>query len=322
MTDKLASRDGEDGPRDAESIGLTGGPLDPTLVDEREGIAIVGRSFGRQTWDRFRRHRLAIVALILLLALVVLFWVGPLFSPYDVLQTRAGPGRAGPSMAHPFGTDPIGRDLFVRTLSGGRFSVLIALVVSLLTTVIGTVLGALAGYFGGRLDTLLDQFTNLVLIVPAIVVLLVAARAVGQRPMPIAVLLALLLWPQIARVVRGLFIQYKEQEFVLAARAAGARAPRIMFRHILPNTFGPIVVNATLLIGLAIILESTLSFLGAGVQPPTPTLGNLINEAKGTMQSKPSAVFIPGGFIVAITLCVNFLGDGLRDALDPTSRRG
>lgn len=321
MTDRPPTRD-EDAPRDAEDLGLVGGPADATLLDEREGIAIVGRSFGRQTWDRFRRHRLAIVAIVVLLLLVAVFFIGPLFSPFGVLETRTGPSRAGPSLTHPFGTDPIGRDLFVRTLSGGRFSIMIALVVSLLTTAIGTLLGAIAGYFGGRIDTLIDQFTNLVLILPVIVVLLVASRAVGQRPMPIAVLLALLLWPQIARVVRGLFIQYKEQEFVLAARAAGARAPRIMFRHILPNTFGPIVVNATLLIGLAIIFESTLSFLGAGVQPPTPTLGNLIYEARGTMQSKPSAVFIPGGFIVAITLCINFLGDGLRDALDPTSRRG
>lgn len=292
------------------------------LLDEREGIAIIGRSFGRQTWDRFRRHKLAILAIVLLVLLVALFWVGPMWSPYRVTQTSAGPLRSGPSLAHPFGTDTIGRDLFVRTLTGGQFSIQIAFVVSLLTTLIGTFLGALAGYFGGLLDTFIDQVTNLVLIVPAIVVLLVAAPMFGSRPMAIAVLLALLLWPQIARVVRGLFLQYKEQEFVLAARAAGARAPRLMFRHILPNTFGPIVVNATLLVGIAIILESTLSFLGAGVVPPTPTLGNLINEARSTIESKPSAVFIPGGFIIAITLCINFLGDGLRDALDPTSRRG
>jgi ABC-type dipeptide/oligopeptide/nickel transport system permease subunit len=297
-------------------------PTAPLLIDEREGIAIVGRSFGRQTWDRFRRHKLAIVAIVLLVILVAMFWLGPMWSPYRVTQTAAGPLRAGPSLAHPFGTDTIGRDLFVRTLVGGQFSIQIAVVVSLLTTIIGTLLGAIAGYFGGLVDTFIDQVTNLVLIVPVIVVLLVVAPAFGSRPMAIAMLLAFLLWPQIARVVRGLFLQYKEQEFVLAARAAGARAPRLMFRHILPNTFGPIVVNATLLVGIAIILESTLSFLGAGVTPPTPTLGNLINEARSTIESKPSAVFIPGGFIIAITLCINFLGDGLRDALDPTSRRG
>jgi ABC-type dipeptide/oligopeptide/nickel transport system permease subunit len=291
------------------------------IIDEREGVEIVGRSFGRQTWDRFRRHKLALLSIAGLVLMTVWFWFGPPFSDFGVTQTSTAL-REGPSTVHPFGTDTIGRDLYVRTLTGGRFSIIIAIVVSLLTTAIGTVLGALAGYFGGILDTVIDQLTNLVLIVPAIVVLLVLAPAFGSSPMAIAVLLALLLWPQIARVVRGLFLQYKAQEFVLAARAAGARAPRIMFRHILPNAFGPIIVNATLLIGIAIILESTLSFLGAGVQPPTPTLGNLINDAKGNIESKPSAVFIPGGFIVAITLCINFLGDGLRDALDPTSRRG
>jgi peptide/nickel transport system permease protein len=296
-------------------------PTDTMLIDEREGVAIVGRSFGRQTWDRFRRHKLAIVAVGMLVTLVAAFWLGPFFSEWGVTQTTPD-FRQGPSRSHPFGTDPIGRDLMVRTFVGGRFSMRIALVIALVTTVIGTLIGALAGYFGGVVDTLLDQLTNLFLIVPAIVILLVLAPRFGGSPNAIALLLAALLWPTIARVVRGLFIQFKEQEFVLAARAAGARAPRIMFRHILPNTFGPIVVNATLLIGTAIILESTLSFLGAGVRPPTPTLGNLIFEAKGYIESKPSAVFIPGAFIVLITLSVNFLGDGLRDALDPTSRRG
>lgn len=292
-----------------------------SLVDEREGVAIVGRSFGRQTWDRFRRHKLALVSIVILVGITAWFWIGPQFSEFTVTGT-SGTLREGPSALHPFGTDNIGRDLYVRTLTGGRFSIIIAVVVSLVTTVIGTVLGALAGYYGGFLDTVIDQLTNMVLIVPVLVVLLVVAPAFGSRPFAIAILIALLLWPQIARVVRGLFLQYKQQEFVLAARAAGARAPRIMFRHILPNAFGPIVVNATLLVGIAIILESTLSFLGAGVQPPTPTLGNLINDARGLIESKPSAVFIPGGFIVAITLCINFLGDGLRDALDPTTRRG
>ncbi|MEX1164897.1 MAG: ABC transporter permease [Nitriliruptor sp.] len=296
-------------------------PTEAALLAEREGVAIVGRSFGRQTWDRFRRHRLAIFATVFLALLALSFWIGPVFSSWDPLTPDTSAFRQGPSREHPFGTDPIGRDLMVRTFVGGRFSLRIALFVALLTTAIGTVLGATAGYIGGIVDTLIDQLTNLFLLIPALVVLLVVANRFGSSPNSIAFLLAILLWPTIARVVRGLFLQYKEQEFVLAAKAAGARAPRIMFRHILPNTFGPIVVNATLLIGTAIILESTLSFLGVGVQAPTPTLGNLIFESKGYIESKPSAVFIPGGFIVAITLCVNFLGDGLRDALDPTTRR-
>lgn len=289
---------------------------------EREGMTVTSRSFGRQAFDRFRRHRIAMASAFMLVFLVIVFIVGPWLSPYTFSEQDFLALAEGPSWEHPFGTDTIGRDIMVRTFLGGRFSLRIALFVSLLTTLIGTVIGAIAGYFGGTIDTLLNQVINLFLIVPALVILLVVGVRYGTSPNGIAVLLALLLWPPIARVVRGLFIQYKEQEFVLAARAAGVRAPRIMFRHILPNTFGPIVVNATLLIGTAIILESTLSFLSVGVQDPTPTLGNLIEKAKGSLDTKPSATLIPGGFIVAIALCINFLGDGLRDALDPTARKG
>jgi peptide/nickel transport system permease protein len=293
------------------------------LIDEREGITFSSRSFGRQTWDRFKRHRIAMVAALVLVLLAVAFVVGPWLSPWGFTQIDPTAfGSARPSLEHPFGTDHIGRDLMVRTFHGGRFSLRIALFVALLTTAIGTVIGAVSGYFGGRIDAFFNQVINLFLIIPVLVILLVVGVRYGSSPNSIALLLAVLLWPTIARVVRGLFMQYKEQEFVIAARSAGAKAPRIMFRHILPNTFGPIVVNATLLVGVAIILESTLSFLGVGVTMPTPTLGNLINESKGSMDSKPFSVLVPGGFIVAITLCVNFLGDGLRDALDPTSRKG
>ena len=166
---------------------------------------------------------------------------------------------------------------------------------------------------------LLSQAINLFLIVPLLVVLLIVAKRFSS-PLAISMLLAAFLWPPLARIVRGLFLQYREQEFVLAARASGAGSARIMFRHIIPNVFGPIIVNTTLLIGTAIILESTLSFLGVGVTPPTPTLGNLVSEAKGFVISKPHLVLGPGAFIVVISLCINFLGDALRDALDPTTR--
>jgi ABC-type dipeptide/oligopeptide/nickel transport system permease subunit len=290
-------------------------------IDELEGITTVSRSFGRQAWDRFRRHRLAMVSVVVLALLTVSFIVGPLLSPWAFSDQDFTALNQGPSLSHPFGTDPIGRDLMVRTFIGGRYSLRIALLIALLTTTIGTIIGAIAGYFGGVIGAIVDQIINLFLIVPALIILIVLAARYGSGPNAIAVVIALLSWPLIARIVRGSFIQFREQEFVLAARAAGASTARIMFRHILPNTFGPIVVNATLLIGTAIILESTLGFLGLGVRPPVPTLGNLIEAAKGSLQTKPSAALIPGGFIVAITLCANFIGDGLRDALDPTSRR-
>lgn len=303
-------------------VEVTDGVDQAFLIDEREGIAIVGRSWGRQTWDRFRKHKVALVAGIVLILCSVAFFAGPFFSPYDFKEIDPTAFRSGPTLAHPFGTDDIGRDLMVRTFEGGQVSLRIALSVTILTTLIGTIVGAIAGYFGGRIDSVLSSVINLFLIVPALVVLLVVGVRYGASVNAISILLGLLLWPSIARIVRGLFLQYKEQEFVLAARAAGARSGRIMFRHILPNTFGPIVVNATLLIGTAIILESTLSFLGLGVTLPTPTLGNLVEDAKGAMTSTPSKLLFPAFFVVLISLCINFLGDGMRDALDPTSRKG
>ncbi|HLF42421.1 MAG TPA: ABC transporter permease [Acidimicrobiia bacterium] len=289
-------------------------------MDEAEGLVIVSRSFGRQTWDRFRRHKLAILAGVVLLIMTISFWAAPALSPYGFEEITPDFNQ-GPSLEHPFGTDDIGRDLLVRTFKAGQFSLLIALLVAVLTTVLGAVVGAVSGYFGGAIDSFLSQVINLFLVVPSFIVLLVVAVKWGSNPTGIAVLLALLLWTSIARVVRGVVLQYKEQEFVLAARAAGAGSLRILWRHIIPNTFGPIIVNATLLVGVAIILESTLSFLALGVRPPTPTLGNLVDAAKGDIDSDPIRVLIPGGFVVLIALCINFLGDGLRDALDPTTRR-
>lgn len=299
-----------------ERLGVRG----PGVAAVVEEPAAPGKSFGRLTWERFTRHRLAVAAGVVLVLLAIAFWVGPWLSPYEFDEITPDI-RQGPSLEHPFGTDDIGRDLMVRTFTGGRFSLRIALLVAGLTTVLGTAFGALAGYAGGRVDAIVNQVINLFLIVPVFVVLLVVAIRWGGEPTTVAVLLAVLLWPTIARVVRGLVLAVKEQEFVLAAVAAGARPGRIVFRHLLPNVIGPVVVNATLLIGIAIVFESTLSFLGLGVRPPTPTLGNLIQEAKGAIDSAPSRILIPGGFVVLITLCVNYLGDGLRDALDPSARR-
>lgn len=304
-----------------DETAAAGRQADVDTLIEREGMSIEARSFGRQTWDRLRRHRAAVPAAVVLVFFALLFYVAPLFSPWEFTEIDPAAFQdRGPSLSHPFGADAIGRDLFVRTMEGGKFSIRIALLVSMLTTLIGTVMGAIAGYFGGRVDTIVSQIINLFLVVPALVILLVVGKEFGATPNRIAVLLGFLLWPSIARVVRGLFLQYKEQEFVLAARAAGARSGRIMFRHILPNTLGPIIVNATLLIGVAIILESTLSFLALGVQPPTPTLGTLVADAKGRMDVDPSPLLFPAAFVVGIALCINFLGDGLRDALDPTSK--
>lgn len=306
----------------SQAVASTTGTAAPAVrpVDEAEGLTAKPKSFGRLTWERFRKHRLAIAGAIGLVLLVTAFYVGPALSDYGFTQITPDL-KQGPSWEHPFGTDPIGRDLMVRTFEGGKVSIRIAVVVAAVATVLGTVLGATAGYFGRMVDAVVSQVVNLFLIVPALIVLLVFARRYGADELSISLLLGLLLWTRIARVVRGLVLQYKQQDFVQAARAAGARSGRILFRHILPNVVGPVMVELTLLVGTAIILESTLSFLGLGIQLPTPTLGNLVADAKGSLNSRPYELLIPGSMIVAITLCINFLGDGLRDAFDPTSRR-
>lgn len=290
-------------------------------VNQAEGLASEATSFSRLAWRRFLHHRLALLAFVGLVVMIGLFFIGPSLSSFTFDQVDITNRLAPPSWSHPFGTDEIGRDLFVRTMLGGQYSTRVALFVAVLSTVLGTLLGAAAGYFGKGVDLAVSQTINLILIVPSLVVLSVFALRFGGSPLGISVILAALLWTRIARVVRGVVFQYKEQEFVLAAKAVGAKPSRIVIRHILPNVVGSVLVEITLLLGTAIVLESTLSFLGLGVKPPIPTLGNLIQQSKGAIDDEPLRVLLPGFFVVFFVLCVNFLGDGLRDALDPKSRR-
>jgi ABC-type dipeptide/oligopeptide/nickel transport system permease subunit len=287
---------------------------------EVEGLTTVPQSFGRLAWRRFRRHKMAIVGAVGLVVIMLLFIVGPMFSDYAFDERNIADRLQGPSMEHWFGTDEIGRDLFVRTAQGGRYSMYIGFLVAVMATALGTILGAISGFFGGWIDGVISQLINLVLIVPALIVLSVFSQNFGRDAIGLSVVLTLLLWTRIARVVRGVVLSIKEQEFILAARAAGAGNTRIIGRHVLPNVVGAVAVEVTLLLGTAIVLESTLSFLGLGVQPPNASLGTLVADAKGSIESDPIRVLIPGFCIVWIVLCVNFLGDGLRDALDPRSK--
>lgn len=294
-----------------------GSRLDESLI-ERIEFSERPESFGRAAWKRFVSHRLAIVGAALLLLLIGAFWLGPIFSPYEFDGRNIAERAQGPSRSHWFGTDDIGRDLFTRAMHGGQFSMKISVVTGLAAAVLGGLLGAMAGYFGGFVDAIVSFWINTLLTVNTLVVLLVVGIKFEMTPYRMAALLAILIWFRGARVVRALVMQYKEREFVLAAKAAGATSSRIIFRHLLPNIAGALLVEATLLAGTAIILESTLSFLSLGVQPPATTLGTLIDDAKGAIDVRPSRVLIPGGLVTLIVLGVNFLGDGLRDALDPT----
>jgi peptide/nickel transport system permease protein len=279
----------------------------------------------RSQWQLFRRrflrHRLAVIGAVVLILLIVLCFGATYFAPYPKNHQDLLLGPTSPSREHLMGTDQLGRDTLTEILYAGQISLKIGLAVALLSTVGGTIVGAAAGYFGRITDQLLMRFTDLFLVVPAIAVLAVALKyfsssALDQTTVIIFVL-AGLGWMYIARVVRGQVLSLKEKEFVEAARAAGGSSPRIIFRHILPNCIGPILVNATLSIAAAIVTESTLSFLGFGVQPPTTSWGNMLASAEGNYNQNTHLLYFPGLMILLTVLCVNFLGDGLRDAFDP-----
>jgi peptide/nickel transport system permease protein len=222
-----------------------------------------------------------------------------------------------PGKSHWFGTDNLGRDEFARVIYGGRISLLIGLSVALSSGIIGTLLGALAGFYGGWVDQVLMRVTDLFLAIPLLVVLILAEAILGGSIFDIVAILTLVFWMPVARIVRGMVLSLKEKEFVEAARASGASNFRIIFSHLLPNAIGPITVVVTLGVAQAIITESALSFLGFGVKPPTPTWGNLLNDAQPFALLHPPMVWFPGLFILITVLAVNFVGDGLRDALDP-----
>ncbi len=284
----------------------------------------------RTQWELFRRrffhHKLAVAALITLLLLCVLAIFAPLIAPYPLnppLDAKVlAEANQGPSLKHLFGTDELGRDQFTRIIYAGRISLVVGFGVALLSVLVGTAIGALAGYLGGRVDQLLMRLTDLILVVPALAILMIASKGLGGSVEATVIILSALFWMPLARVVRGVFLSLKEKEYVEAARASGASSGRIMVRHMLPNTIGPIVVNGTLTVGLAILTESTLSFLGFGVQPPTVTWGNMLAQSAGDVGTNLAyLIYFPGLVITLTVLAANYLGDGLRDALDPSAIR-
>ena len=278
----------------------------------------------------FRRHTPAMVGLgflcFMFFACFVLVRFAP--SPTDLHLTDPHATTSGPSWSHWFGTDLLTRDSLSRVLHGGQISLEVALGIAVLSTVIGVVIGALAGFYRGWIDGLLMRFTDLWIALPAIPFLAVAVSIdtidlgpLGTldlgSPLGITLLLSLLLWGSMARVVRGATLALREREFVDAARAVGASNTRIIVRHVIPNCAGPIIVNATLVVAEAILIESTLSFLGFGIQPPTPSWGNLLTDSIATVEQYWWLTVFPGLAIFLTVLAVNFVGDGLRDALDP-----
>lgn len=271
-------------------------------------------------WPKLRRHRLAMASLVIVFTMTIACFAAPLIAPFDFDAIDLANIRQAPSLEHWMGTDDLGRDLLTRVLFGGRVSILIGILAAVFGTAMGALVGAIGGYYGGRLDSVLMRITDVAYAIPTLPLLIILSSYTRASGISMAIIIGLLSWMATARVVRGEVLSIKQMLYVEAARGLGASNFRIITRQVLPNALGPIVVGATLAVGYAIILESSLSFLGLGVQPPTPTWGNLLMDAQSTMASKPWLTIFPGLAILLVVLSVNFIGDGLQDALDPTGR--
>ena len=275
-----------------------------------------------QTWERFLRHRVAVVSVALLVLIVVFMYGSALIISPDAARTGVDLGNinAPPSLQHPMGTDQVGADVLVRILLGGRVSLTVGFMAMALAMTLGVMVGSFSGYYGGWVDAVLMRITDTMLSVPLILVVVVLAsvlRGIMDTVMVIIVVIGITTWMTTARIVRANFLSLRNKEFVEAARSIGATNQNIIFRHILPNTTAPVIVAATLEVANAILLEAYVSFLGQGIQPPTPSWGNMISGAQEVVYRAPWLAIFPGLMITITVLSINFIGDGLRDALDP-----
>ncbi len=271
---------------------------------------------GSSPWRRFRRHRMAQLGVLILVAQILFVTVGPMLSPMDALKQNLFARYGAPDSVHWMGTDELGRDLMVRVMLGGRVSMVVGLCAMAFALAVGTLLGAIAGYYR-KMDSIIMRVTDMMLSFPSIIVLILLASVFGTGFWTIVVVVGALRWMSIARIIRASFLSLREREYVEAARATGAGGFRIVLKHMLPNTMGPIIVNCTLGVASAILTESTLSFLGFGIQPPTPTWGNMLQNAQSEMFDAPWMAIYPGLAILLAVMSINFIGDGLRDAFDP-----
>ena len=320
------------------NLDTTGGREDTAAA----GLSIKARTQSELVFRRFVRHRGAMIGLLVFVAIIVLavssIGMGPVPGWWDKSYTGTGSVIDGghptldvfPSFVdsdgfavgeHPFGQDSIGRDYFATTMRGAQQSLQIALLVGLVSTLVGTVVGSVAGYFGGLTENVLMRVVDVIITIPLLLLAAVVARSTDGNALTLGLLLGVIAWTSLARLVRGEVLSIKEREFVEAARAMGASPVRIITRHILPNIISTIIVNATLTIAAAILLETALSFLGFGVQAPDTSLGKLISEYQTAFATRPWLFWFPGLMIIGIALSVNFVGDGLRDAFDPRQNK-
>ncbi|MCA1668847.1 MAG: ABC transporter permease [Thermomicrobia bacterium] len=318
---------------------MSAAPAHPTIAAPPavalEGLAALpkARSLWSDAWRQFRRHKLAMLGTVVVTILVLMTVVGPFVwkTPIDTIDFAAS--KAAPSLRHPMGTNDLGQDLLARIIWGGRISLAVGVVAMLVSITVGVVVGALAGFFGRATDSILMRFTDLFLALPTLPLLLLVVylfrdtmRAAFGPIMGVFLIIVLVIgglnWMPTARLVRAEFLSVKEKEFVEAARAMGAQNGSIIVKHILPNVLSPVIVAASLGVGAAIIAESTLSFLGIGFEPDVPTWGRLLSESRDFLDIAWWMAVGPGMMIFLTVLSINFIGDGLRDALDPRKTQG
>jgi len=295
----------------------------PSAPEVAPADAHAGESYWHAVWRQLRRHRLATIGLVVLVALVLLAVFAPALSPYEPDRTSLRERFQPPNVAHWMGTDELGRDIYTRLLYGGRISLSVGLLVALLSTAVGGIVGAASAYLGGRTDEVIMRFVDVLRSLPVLPILIVVAQVMYLKLgvkggfWNIVVILVLVYWTGVARIVRGVVLSLKQQDFVLAARCVGAPGYAIVARHLLPNAMAPMIVATTLGAGMAINAETALSFLGLGIQPPLSSWGNLLFNAQTYIWNNPWVAVFPGVFIFITLLSLNFVGDGLRDALDP-----
>jgi peptide/nickel transport system permease protein len=314
-----------------ETTGTAALATEPASLRDREPYF---QSPWRRTVRRFLRHRMAITGTFLLLSLFTYIFIGSLvFSEADANYNDTGILLNAPSSQHPFGTDTVGRDVLARTIYGGQISLIIGVLSVLVSVSLGTLVGALSGYYGGILDTVLMRITEAMLSIPTLLLLLVLAKFFADQVSDITLLgrtfsgslvviivvIGLTSWMYLARIVRSSFLSIKQQEYITAAQAAGASNSWIIRVHILPNAMAPIIVTATLGVASAILQEAYVSFLGMGVRPPTASWGNMLDSAYKYVEQAPWLWIFPGLLVILTVMSINFIGDGLRDALDPQS---
>ena len=287
-------------------------------------------TYGQDAWRRLKKNPVAMISLVFIILLLLVAIIGPYFSPYSYSDQNFDRRNEGPSREHPFGTDSLGRDQLIRVMHGARISLAVGFVAAITTFFIGVIYGGIAGYLGGRVDNIMMRFVDVMYSIPFllwVIMLMVVFRELfpttggGAGLYSIFLALGLVFWLPMARIVRGQILSLKEQEFILAAQTIGAPKWKILFRHLIPNAMGPIIVTATLAIPEAIFTEAFLSFIGLGVSAPRASWGMLSSDALASLKSFPHLLLFPALAISLTLLAFNFLGDGLRDALDPRMRK-